>query len=121
MNKKVGELTEADVRRAYRDHLQPLMELGTNTKHDPLEGARRIVKAWFIKCLLFREARDLSADQLSALITRDRATLMLQVISMTREQTDLWKRLPHDPTSRNSSRRAVPSPAWSDSRCRPER
>lgn len=98
-----GQPSESDVRRAYRDCYQKLIDAKTGTKLDPLENARRTVKAWFIKCLLYYEARDLSANQLNALITPDRTALMLRVFSMTREQTDVWKRLSHDPTSRNSS------------------
>lgn len=103
LKKKVSELSEGEIRLAYRKYLQSLSEAGEITKRDELEAARRTIKAWCIKCLLFREAHDLSAAHLGALITPDRAALMLRVFAMTREQADYWKKLPHDPTSRTCS------------------
>ena len=101
--KDINELSESDIRFKYREHLEALSRAGKNTKDDSLESARRTVKAWFIKCLLYSEARDLSGKHLRALITCDRAAMMFRVFAMTREQTDVWKRLPHVSTSRNSS------------------
>src|SRR5687768_1158961 len=67
LNKDPDALSEADVRLAYRAHLSPMLAAGKNTKHDPLERSRRAVKAWFVKCLLYHEGKDVSANHLRAL------------------------------------------------------
>jgi hypothetical protein len=84
-------LTDDQLRIAYRQFIEQIRRDGGNTKRHPLERARRNVKTWYIKCLLFFRADDLEEDQLFALITQDRASLMLFVFSMTRGQTAAWK------------------------------
>lgn len=101
--KERQHLTESEVRRAYRNYYEPIYNTRDNTKGDPLENARRIAKAWFIKCYLYRKAGDLSIKHFQALLPRDRADLMFRVFQMTREQTDVWMGISHDPKSRNSS------------------
>ena len=97
------EMTEADIRGHYRIYLEALPDNHKITKKDDLESARRTVKAWFIKCWLFHKVGDLTRPQLDHLVTDDRTELMWFSFFMTREQTDVWKRRPHDPTSRSSS------------------
>lgn len=98
------KISSEDVRLAYRKYYETLYnDSKIITKDDPLERSRRNLKAWFIKCLLFYEGKDISRRHLQALITRDRAKLMRNVFDMTREQTDVWKGLSHQPQSRNSS------------------
>lgn len=95
------ELAEADIRRDYRYHLQETDNAAAT--QDELEAARRTVKAWFIKCLLFFEAKDLTREQLGHLVTNDRAQLMWETFFMTREKMDVWSRQPFNPASRFSS------------------
>lgn len=95
--------SEAEVRIAYRCYLDALIQQGSNTKNDELEGARRMVKAWFIKCLLIHESGDLTRRQLFDLIPTGRTLIMWNAFYMTREQTDVWSKLPHNPESRNST------------------
>lgn len=92
-----------EVCRAYRIHLEALIREGMNTKTDELEHARRRLKAWFIKCLLIHESRDLTRRQLVELIPTARVQVMRIAFNMTREQTDVWRKLPHDPNSRTST------------------
>lgn len=84
-------LSDGQILGAYRAFVEKSRAAGLNTKHHPLERARRNVKSWYIKCLLYFEADDLEEKHFFALITRDRASLMLQVFSMTRGQTAAWK------------------------------
>jgi hypothetical protein len=100
----INTLTEADIRREYRRYLDALRSTGKNPKSDLLELARRAVKNWFIECWhAYNKHEDLTREQLGHLITKDRTEIMWYSFIMTREQTDYWKRLSHDPASRNSS------------------
>lgn len=103
LGKARGDLTESEIRSEYRNYLEQLVKNEKVTKEDELEAARRTVKAWFIKCLLFYYAADLTLKQLRHLVTKDRAQLMWGSFFMTREQTDVWNRRSHDPASRFSS------------------
>jgi len=94
---------EAEVRIAYRSYLDVMVRQGSNTKNDELEGARRMVKAWFIKCLLIHESGDLTRGQLLALIPTGRVQIMRNAFHMTREQADVSRKLPHNPESRTST------------------
>jgi hypothetical protein len=98
-------LTEEIVRGNYRAHLDELRQKGINTKTDPLEEARRYIKAFYIKLLLYHEAKEISLSHYRVFATPDRVHLMRCIFHMTREQTDWWK-FPHEapkPLSRNST------------------
>lgn len=98
-------LTEDQIRQHYREYLDLLRQKGVNTKKDPLEEARRSIKAFYIKLLLYYEAREISLTHYRTFVTRDRAHLMHCVFHMTREQSDWWKfaNVPRQPLSRNST------------------
>jgi hypothetical protein len=98
LGKIARDLSSEETRAAYRSHLERLRGsttkadgVGSNTKNDEVEQARRTVKAWFIKCLHYHEAHDITETHVRALITPSRWSLMLRVIDMTREQDAFWK------------------------------
>lgn len=100
------QLSDSDIQKAYRiflDQLPTVEGNRDNSKKEPVERARRRVKSWYIKCLLYRDADDLSKKQLLTLISRDRASLMLQVFSMTRGQAAFWKKPTGVPSSAATS------------------
>jgi len=98
-------LTEELVRQNYRNHLDNLRQKGVNTKTDPIEEARRGIKAFYIKLLLYYEAQEISLPHYRVFATPDRVHLMQCIFHMTREQTDWWKfpNEPRRPSSRNST------------------
>ena len=91
LKRERDKLGDHDVQKAYWIYLQDLRKKGENTKTDPLEKARRSIKAFHIKCLLYKDGRDISRAKYKALITHDRALLIQNVIYMTRAQTFWWK------------------------------
>jgi hypothetical protein len=93
---------ESDIRAAYRAHLTQVAKFDGNTKLNEVERSRRMLKVWFIKCLLLRNSRDLKRRDFRALIHPDRARLMWTVFYMTREQADFMKGKRHDPESRTA-------------------
>lgn len=95
-------LTDQEIQSAYRQSLEKFPSGPMSDLARDVERARRRLKSWYIKCLLYMRADDLTERQLFDLVTKDRAILMLQVFSMTRAKAAFWKQLP-DASNKDAS------------------